>query len=459
MSSISKKKFLKDSENISFNLEHRKRINFNINKYRSSVSKGRLTFDDWQYARKKVQKIRRKSLDRLEKNLIDFETNFKRNGGTVIWCNTHEDVLEGVLKILKIENATSVVKMKSMISEELELNHAIENLKIEVTETDLGEFIVQVAGEKPYHIVTPAMHKSKKDINDLFTKIFKIDNDLTAEQLTLYVRNLLREKFLKANVGISGANFLIAETGSICLTENEGNGVLSSSMPKVHIAIAGIEKIIEKFEDIGSIWPMLSTSGTGQLLTVYNSIITSCEKNSKNGPEKIYLFLLNSNRTELLADKEVKSALSCIKCGACLNECPIYRNVGGYTYGSVYSGPIGSILTPYLNGMEEYGHLAFACSLCGKCKEVCPAKIDLPELLLHIRSVYVKNGYSPFTEKIGIKGWKFAISKRKRLEIGNYKTKNKFIKLFAKNAWGPRRTTPELKKSFYQLMEERRKNI
>ena len=450
--------FNQDAERVAFDLVHRKTINFNIDKYDKAVINGKRQFSNLELARKRAATLRHKSIENLDKLLNQFETNFERNGGKVIWVQTAEEAVAEILKVLVRHEVKMVVKSKSMITEEVELNDALEKSGIESIETDLGEYIVQVAGEKPYHIVTPAMHKSKEDIAALFHEKFATPENSTPEELTHFVRQKLRKKFVEAGAGITGANFLVADTGSIALTENEGNGMMSLSFPKIHIAIAGIEKIITSYKDLQLFWPLLATHGTGQDLTVYNSIVSGPRQTGEiDGPTEMYLILLDNGRTELLKHKQQRRALSCIKCGACLNACPVYKNIGGYTYNTTYSGPIGSIITPHLRGMKEFKHLSYASSLCGKCTEVCPVKINLHELLLYNRYESVQSGYATRTEKYVQAIAKKGLSKRWMMDFGGGKLKNMAMNLTMKKLWGPRRTLPEFApKSFKQLWEERR---
>ncbi|HIE16310.1 MAG TPA: lactate utilization protein, partial [Bacteroidales bacterium] len=369
--STESKIFLKKAEKVAFDLEHRAKIKYNIGKYDIAVKKGKTIFENLDLARNRAGYIKYKVVNDLEKYLIQFENNFLKNGGKIIWAQTEAEAIKEIYKILKDRNVKSIVKSKSMITEEIELNRALEKKKIDVVETDLGEFIVQQAGQKPYHIVTPAMHLSKEDIASLYHEKFNTPEKLNPTELTNYTRGILREKFVKADAGITGANFLIADMGAIALTENEGNGLMSISFPKLHIAIAGIEKIIPRLEDLDLYWPLLSTHGTGQLLTAYNSIISGPQKpGEKDGPEEMFLILLDNGRTNLLSKERQRQALSCIKCGACLNVCPVYKNIGGHTYNTTYSGPIGAVITPHLKDFTKYSHLSFASSLCGKCTTV-----------------------------------------------------------------------------------------
>ena len=374
-------KFQHDSAQKAFDTEHRRKIAFNISKYDAAVTQGKLQYANLEMAKERAAHIKHKAINDLEKYLVDFEANFQKHGGKVIWAQDADEALKEILVILKRQQAKHVVKSKTMVTEEIGLNHALEHAGIESLETDLGEYIVQLAGETPYHIVTPAMHKSKEDVAALFHEKFGLKPNSTPEQIAAYVRKLLREKFYTADVGITGANFLIADIGAIALTENEGNALMSVSFPKVHIAIAGIEKIIPKLRDLDLFWPLLATHGTGQNMTVYNTIISGPRQDDEtDGPEEMYLVLLDNNRTELLEQQHQRRALSCIRCGACLNTCPVYKTIGGHAYGTTYSGPIGAVITPYLRGMKDYKHLSFASSLCGASTEVCPVNINLHEL-------------------------------------------------------------------------------
>ena len=452
------KKFNQEAEKIAFDKEHRKKINFNIGKYDDAVVKGKRQFSNLEAARKRAANIRHKATENLDKYLNEFETSFERNGGKVIWAQNADDAIAEIMKLLEKHEIRMVVKSKSMISEELDLNEAFKENNVESVETDLGEYIVQVAGEKPYHIVTPAMHKSKEDIAGLFNEKFGTDENSTPEELTGFVRKKLREKFMEAGAGITGANFLVADTGSIALTENEGNGMMSFSFPKIHIAIAGIEKIIPSFRDLHLFWPLLSSHGTGQNLTVYNSIVSGPRQTGEiDGPTEMYVVLLDNGRTELLKHQKQRRALSCIKCGACLNACPVYKNIGGYTYNTTYSGPIGAVITPHLRGMKDFKHLSYASSLCGKCTEVCPVKINLHELLLYNRNEAVISGMTTRSERMAQRLAKKGLSNRWMMDFGGGSLKNTTMRMFMKKHWGPRRTIPEFApKSFKQLWEERR---
>jgi L-lactate dehydrogenase complex protein LldF len=436
--------FLKKSEEISFDLKHRATIKFNMSKYDAAVDRAMKRYSNLDLAKTRASFVKSQAINHLYDYLIQFEKNITANGATVIWAENEVEAIDAVKKVLIENHSKTVVKSKSMTTEEIELNQHLEEIGVESLETDLGEYIVQLAGEKPYHIVTPCMHKSRQDIAELFTEKFNTPEGSTPEYLTGWVRKKLRSKFTTADVGITGANFLVADVGGICLTENEGNALMSVSFPKIHIVIAGIEKVIPRMQDLGLMWPILAAHGTGQQISVYNSLITGPRKTGESdGPEKMIVVLLDNKRTELYQNDDQYEALKCIRCGACLNACPIYRNIGGYTYDATYSGPIGSVITPFFKGLKEYNHLSSACSVCGKCTEVCPVKIPLHHMLLINRRDAVRAGAGGFLWNSGMKGFEYAFSKRSRLDFLGGNSKNTFTLLGA-NALGKKKQLPKM---------------
>ncbi|MDQ3682393.1 MAG: LutB/LldF family L-lactate oxidation iron-sulfur protein [Bacteroidota bacterium] len=421
--------------------EHRRKINFNISRYNAAVPTGKQQFTNIELAREKAKNIKWRAIETLDKQLEAFEMNSAKRGVKLLWAETADEALDQILAICKKKNCSSIVKSKSMVSEEIHLNRFLEKNKIESVETDLGEYIQQLDGEAPYHIVTPAMHKSKEDVAKLFADKLGTPPNLTPTELTLVAREKLREKYRQAEIGITGANFIIADIGGIAITENEGNGRLSCAWPKTHIVIVGIEKIIPSITDLDLFWPLLATYGTGQKVTVYNTIITGPrQKNEIDGPEEMYVILLDNGRTNILANEKTRESLYCIRCGACLNACPVYKNIGGHAYGTTYSGPIGSVITPHLKQMGDWKHLSYASSLCGNCTEVCPVKINLHELLLDNRAEAVEQKSYSFAEKAAWKFWKSAMLNRKLMNMGSGKLKgwvvNTFVKDWKKNRSG-----------------------
>jgi L-lactate dehydrogenase complex protein LldF len=451
------KVFQTKSESVAFDRDHRRILNFNIGQYDKAVAKGKLFFKDLDNAREQASKIKEYCLQELEQLLVKFERNARGNGCEVEWASNADDVMKILGRIIASEDVRTVVKMKSMVSEELEINHFLEKNKVEAFETDLGEFIVQLAGEKPYHILTPAMHKSKESVAELFNLKHGLEPDSKPEVITGFVRSFLREKFMSAQMGITGANFLIAETGSVGLTENEGNGMMTFSWPKTLVVIAGIEKLIPELDDLDLFWPLLAVHGTGQQVTAYNSILSGPARETEgDGPERMVIILFDGGRTRLFQDPEMNQALKCIRCGACLNACPIYKNIGGYTYQTTYTGPIGSVISMYMDGTADMGFLNFASSLCGKCTNVCPVKIPLHKLLLSNRNKIVESSDSLGVERFFFRNYKKYMLKRKRLERVNPKWKNKAMTTVGVKVWGPRREPLVFaRESFHQTWKKK----
>ncbi|MBC7537089.1 MAG: iron-sulfur cluster-binding protein [Ferruginibacter sp.] len=456
MSQISEK-FITKSSVKAADLEHRRKINFNIGRYNAAVPKGKLQFDNVHLARERAKNTKWRAIETLDQQLEEFELHFTRRGGKVIWAENAEQAMQEIIKICEAKNCKTLVKSKSMVTEEIHLNDAMKEHGIESVETDLGEYIQQLDGEAPYHIVTPAMHKSKEDVAKLFAEKLGTDPNLTPEQLTLVARNILREKYVQAEVGITGANFIISDIGAVAVTENEGNARLSCAFPKTHIVVVGIEKVIPSITDLALFWPLLSTFGTGQKITVYNTIIAGPRQPGElDGPDDMYVILLDNGRTNILQNPKQRESLYCIRCGACLNACPIYKNIGGHAYGATYSGPIGSVITPHLQGMEDFKHLSYASSLCGNCTEVCAVKINLHELLLENRHESVEEGFTTYTERIAWKMWKTASLKRSMMNMGNGRLKNMIVNSLFKD-WKKNRGELDFsQKTFNEMWKERK---
>jgi L-lactate dehydrogenase complex protein LldF len=439
-------------------LEHRRKINFNIGKYNAVVPIGKKQFTDVMQVREQAKNIKWDAIEHLDQYLLEFETKITARGAKVIWAEDTAQALDAIGAICKERNCKTLVKSKSMVTEEIHLNDYLEKNGIESVETDLGEYIQQLDGEAPYHIVTPAMHKSKEDVAKLFADKLGTRPDLTPEELTLVARQKLREKYVEAEVGVTGANFLIADIGGIAVTENEGNARLSCAFPKTHIVIVGIEKMIPSIGDLSLFWPLLSTFGTGQRVTVYNTIITGPKQSDEtDGPEEMFVILLDNGRTNLLSNPTSREALYCIRCGACLNACPVYKNIGGHAYETTYSGPIGKVITPHLRGVDEYKHLSYASSLCGNCTEVCPVRINLHELLLDNRHEAVIQGSSTIAERVAWKAWKVASLNRVMMNMGNGKMKNWVVNKVFKG-WSLHRSELDFsQKTFNELWKEEQK--
>lgn len=438
--------------------EHRRKINFNIGRYNAVVPQGKQQFTDVHTAREQAKNIKWHAIETLDQQLETFEAAASKRGTKVLWAETTDEALAEILKICEAKSCKTIVKSKSMVTEEIHLNKFLEEHGIESVETDLGEYIQQLDGEAPYHIVTPAMHKSKEDVARLFAEKLGTDPALTPTQLTLVAREKLREKYTQAQIGITGANFIISDIGGVAVTENEGNGRLSCAWPKTHIVIVGIEKVIPSINDLPLFWPLLSTFGTGQKVTVYNSVISGPKQADEiDGPEEMYVILLDNGRTNILANEKMRESLYCIRCGACLNACPVYKNIGGHAYGTTYSGPIGSVITPHLRGLGDWKHLSYASSLCGNCTEVCAVKINLHELLLENRAEAVETNNATLAEKMAWKFWKIAMLHRGSMNMANGKMKSWVVNRFVKD-WKKGRSALKFPaKSFNEQWKENNK--
>jgi L-lactate dehydrogenase complex protein LldF len=344
---------------------------------------------DWQQLRETGKQIRQHTMEHLDFYLEVFETNCTRAGGVVHWAKDAEEARKIVVGLVKASGSNEVIKIKSMTTEEIALNPGLEAEGIHPYETDLAELIIQLGHDRPSHIVVPALHKNRQQIREIFQREMHL-HDLgdRPEDLADAARLFLREKFLRVKTGVSGANFLIAETGSVCIVESEGNGRMCLTLPETLITIAGIDKVLPRYQDLEVMLQLLPRSATGERMNPYNSIWTGVD--AGDGPKAFHVVLIDNARTEILADEESRQTLHCIRCAACQNACPVYRQTGGHAYGSVYAGPIGAILTPQLQEMQHAQSLPYASSLCGACYEVCPVKINIPEVLIHLRSKVVR---------------------------------------------------------------------
>lgn len=341
---------------------------------------------EYEDLRERARAIKLHTLDHLDRYLEQFADKVERNGGNVLFASTAKEALDYIVAVAERHGATKMVKAKSMAGEELHLNPALEAAGVEPRETDLGEFIVQLSGEPPSHIVTPVIHLTRHEIAALFVEHLGIEYTDDPQKLTAVARRVLREEFLAAPLGFSGGNFLVAETGTLVLVENEGNIRMSTTMPRVHLAVVGMEKIVPRLQDLAVFLRLLPRCGTGQKMTGYASLITGPRRaDDVDGPDEFHVIVLDNGRSELLADPLKRPILSCLRCGACLNACPVYRTVSGHAYESVYPGPIGELLGPHCIGTDHGEDLPFGSSLCGACTEVCPVKIDIAHLLLHLR--------------------------------------------------------------------------
>ena len=382
--------------------------------------------DSWEEMRDRGRAIKAHTLANLDRYLEQVEANVLKAGGNVFFAADAEAANQYVLDLARARGVKTVIKSKSMISEEMDLNHRLQGIGVEAVETDLGEYIIQLADETPFHIVAPAIHKSREDVADLFHDKLGSPRYTEITDMTAEARAQLREKFLTADMGITGANFMVAESGTVVLVTNEGNGRMCTSMPRVHVAIAGMEKVVPSIEDLGTMLRLLIRSATGQTLSAYVTTVTGPRgPDEEDGPEEFHLVIVDNGRSKMLADPQLREALYCLRCGACLNACPVYRKVGGHAYGWVYSGPIGAVVSPMLSGLSKGSDLPYASSLCGACREACPVKIDIPRMLLYMRKevsegeTYPDQKSSPVMERLAMKAWRLSVSSPAMMGFAN----------------------------------------
>jgi L-lactate dehydrogenase complex protein LldF len=440
----------------------RKAVRFTTERLRNGKKKATDEHGNWEEWRERGKQIRLHTIAHLDYYLNLFVNNARANGVHVHFANNAEEAVGLTLDIAEHANAKSVVKSKSMVSEELHLNHALESINVEAVETDLGEYIIQLAGEMPSHIVIPAIHKNRYQIADLLSKEagYTLPPDTTA--LAGFVRKKLREKFLEAEIGMTGCNFAIAETGSMVLFENEGNARMVSTVPKTQITLMGMERIIPSWSDLEVMATLLPRSATGQKLTMYMSGITGPRRDKDaDGPDEMHIIIIDNGRSLQLGDPEFQELLNCIRCGACLNACPVYRHIGGHAYGSTYSGPIGAVLTPSLNkNIAEWDDIANASSLCGACYEACPVKIPLHDMLVYLRRRKVESGNGSKIEAIGMQGFATVMGNSSRLggvlrlgKLGQKLVVRSGViktKLGPLKGWNTYRVTPSLPKESFR---------
>ncbi|WP_114417119.1 LutB/LldF family L-lactate oxidation iron-sulfur protein [Marinospirillum perlucidum] len=435
------------------------------------MGKRQQAFADWDLEglRDLGAAVRLRALSRLPELLEELEANLTRQGVRVHWAENGDQACEIIRDICQARDAKKVIKGKSMVSEEMELNAYLEEAGIEALESDLGEYLVQLAEETPSHIIMPAIHKNTDEISALMHEKTGTQPSRDVAYLTASARQQLREKFMQADVGVSGVNFAVAETGTLCLVENEGNGRLTTTTPSCHIAVTGIEKVVEKLEDVTPLLALLTRSATGQHVTTYVNMISGPRKEEeKDGPEEVHLVLVDSGRSSIYQDEELLDTLRCIRCGACMNHCPVYTRVGGHAYGTTYPGPIGKILMPHLLGLDKTRDLPSASTLCGACGEVCPVKIPIPKLLQRLRkeavdgdslrpSVVSGHGVKRrFLEVLAWKGWAKMHAHAGFYRLGTrMMTSLRGLMPSKLGGWTRYRTPPRIaSKSFQQMMRE-----
>jgi L-lactate dehydrogenase complex protein LldF len=390
-------------------------VRFTTERLRGRKAASSEELGNWEAWRERGRQIRSHTIAHLDYYLRQFVDNVQAHGGHVYFAANAEEAAQTIVEIVEKKQAKLAVKSKSMVSEEIHINKHLQERGIEVVETDLGEYIIQLAGEMPSHIIIPAIHKTRSQIKDLFTAAGATNLTTDTKDLTAFARRALRDKFLRADVGMTGCNFAIAESGSVVLFTNEGNGRMVSTLPKTHIVTMGMERILPTFADLEVMANLLPRSATGQKLTTYMSVITGPRRAEEaDGPDELHIVILDNGRSSQLGDDEFQEVLHCIRCGACLNVCPVYRHIGGHAYGSVYPGPIGAVLTPLLNQGEAYQDLPYASSLCGACYEACPVKIPLHDMLVALRRRNVEQGRTKWAERMAFQGYRMVFAKAGR---------------------------------------------
>lgn len=415
----------------------------------------------WEHHQELATRVRHALPQQLPTLLEQLEQSCTRNGINVHWAFDAKEARETFLQIAQQKSATKVIKGKSMASEEIELNHHLEDHGIESTESDMGEFIVQLANEKPSHIIMPALHKNQDQIAELFKRQLGEDADANdVDQLIGIGRKVLREKFKNAEIGVSGVNFAAANSGTLCLVENEGNGRMATSIPNCHIAIMGIDKVIPDLSSLPSLLYLLTRSATGQDITTYLNLISGPRKTDElDGPESVHLIILDNGRSAIACEPELNATLACIRCGACMNHCPVYTKIGGHAYGTTYPGPIGQVISPQLDGGDQHNDLLKACSLNGACGEACPVNIELPELIRQLRTQ--RSGDQPFSvlEKIVWSIWQKIHHSPALYHLSSSMMRLPGLSSFLfPRAWTKGREAPKpAKKTLHSLMKERKK--
>lgn len=380
-------------------------LRFRTNKANAAEALGNL--EEW---RVRAEAIRTHTVAHLDYYLDKFSSNVEKNGGKVFFAESDEEVVRYILELAKAKQAKTVIKAKSMVSEEIHLNKRLEEIGVDAIESDLGEYIIQLANETPSHIIVPAIHKNRKQVAELFSKVSGRPQPEDTKELTQYARGVLRDKFLEADIGLSGCNFAVAETGSVVLVSNEGNARLSTTIPKTHVVLMGMERIVPGWEELDTVLSLLPRSATGQKITSYVTAINGPRKpDDVDGPEELHVIIVDNGRSNALGT-EYQKILNCIRCGACLNVCPVYRHIGGHAYGSVYPGPIGAVLTPILQGFDQWEKMPYLSSLCGACTDACPVRIPLHEYLLDLRKDEVDEKRTPAAERLIFKGFGTAMA-------------------------------------------------
>ena len=444
----------KESSALAFDEEHWQKINYSTGCFENNFAKGKENYRNLDLEKQRAYTLRNKSLLSLEKLLVEFETHFNENGGKVLWARDADDALTMIFDLIRKEKTRAIMRSNSTVLDEIELNGFLTRKNIRVVETEVARFVLQKGQKKPYHPLAPSIHLSKEENNNILTSGFKLKPDSTAKQMINFIRHEIGVETRDVSVCVTGANFLLSDTGGVVLSENEGNILKSTSSARVHIVVAGIAKVIPSIDDLSVLLPLTSLHSNGQNMAACNSITFGPTTKGK-GPEEMYVILLDNNRTELLAHETQRKVMSCIHCGACISVCPVYKNIGGYSYGTKHVGPVGTVMTPLMEGLEEYNYLNSACALCGKCADICPVKIPLDDLIIENRHLAIeeKTGNAKYDALLKAMIWH--CKSRKKMD-GSLFFKKLELKRMMAPLWGNGRPLPEFaSKSFSQQWRER----
>ena len=444
----------KESSALAFDEEHWQKINYSTGCFENNFVKGKENYRNLELEKQRAYTLRNKSLLNTEKLLVDFETHFAENGGKVLWARNADDALTMIFDLIRKEKANAIMRSNSTVLDEIELNGFLERKNIRVVETEVGRFVLQKGQQKSYHPLSPSIHLSKEENNAILTSNFKLKPDSSVKQMVNFVRHEVGVETQDVSICVTGANFLLSDTGGVVLTENEGNILKSTSLAKIHIVVAGIAKVIPNMDDLSVLLPLLSLHSNGQSMAACNSI-TFGPSTTGNGPEQMYVILLDNNRSQLLAHETQRKVMSCIHCGACISICPVYKNIGGFSYGTKHIGPVGTVMAPLMEGLEDYNYLNSACSLCGKCVDICPVKIPLDDLIIENRHLAImeKTGSTRYESLVKAMIWH--CKTRKKMD-GPLFFKKLEMKRLLGPLWGEERPMPEFAaKSFSQQWRER----
>lgn len=444
-------KFKSDSL-IAFDEEHWQKLNYNTGCFEKRFTSSKNNYRDAELERQRAYLLRNKSLMNLEKLLVDFETRFKENGGTVLWARDAEDARDMIWELVNKRDIHGVARSNSTALDEIEINPYLELKKVPLYETSVARFILQTAGKDSYHPVFPTLNLSKEEINGILNERYKLKQGSTAKQMVNFIRHQVNQELSRAQVCLTGASFLLSDIGGVVLSENEGNIVKSCASAKIHIVVAGIDKVISSMEDLSILLPLTSAHATGREMTAVNTITTGPNPNGE-GVEQTIVILLDNGRTDLLENEVIRQSLSCIQCGACVSVCPIYKNIGGSTYGTPYIGPIGTVMAPLMYGLKEFQHFSSLCSLCGRCTEVCPVKIPIEDLIIENRRIVAEKRIGDAKFEALVKSMIGHCKSRKKMDCPQWLKKIEYKQLVSKSAF-TKRSMPELApKSFNQLSQ------